>query len=82
MPRSYTGATEFNGCCLYYWNSNNYNRIGNDRSGYVKWETSGGYESYVPIFLGNVVISNNLEEFKSLKHYKFLYDERFVPDDN
>ena len=81
VPRSYTGANEYNGCCLYFHNQSGYDRFGNDEYNYVKWKTLG-WGTYVPIYLGNVVISNNLEEFKSLKHYKFLYDERFVPDDN
>ena len=80
-PRSYTGANEYNGCCLYYSVYNSYKNLGNVDSNHVRWETNS-LGSYVPVYLGNVVVSNNLEEFKSMKHYKFLYDESFVPDDN
>lgn len=75
--RSFNKATEWNGCCTHV-HHDNYYVFGNYQYDRIGWQYSGS-PNHVLVFAGDVVVSNNIEEFKSMQHYKFLKDEKFVP---
>lgn len=75
-PRGIRGGSSSSGVCFHF-NNNLPLGIGTEPHGNVHYGYRTG--AYVPVYTGEVTISNNIEEFKKLEHYKFLYDERFVP---